>query len=628
VSSELFGPYRLDELIGRGGMGEVYRAYDTVKKRTVALKRLHAHLAANSEFQARFRREAEVAARLTEPHIVPIHDFGEIDGQLFIDMRLVAGVELSALIHGGGPIPPARAVRIIGQLASALAAAHAEGLIHRDVKPSNVLISQIDRGEDYVHLVDFGVARTGNATVLTATGSAIGTVDYMAPEQLLPGDSDYRVDIYALGCVLYETLTAQRPFPRDELAAKMYAHVHTPPPIPTQQRPELPAGLDHVVTRAMAKDPAHRYQHVSELAQAARQALHPPPPSTGVVPKPRGANPAGPGGKLTRILAVTLGLVLLAATAGLVAVHFLPATPEHGRTRSISLSPDPVDVVINPEPRRTVVSNQVAPNGTVWVLDKEMRVVATIPVAPGTDRIALSPDGRKAYVTNNAQGAGPDGGRVSVVDLRAKRVIATIPIDKAAGVIVSADGGRVYVTRNANPGAVAVIDTSSNEVIATVPVGVKADGLAITPDNRQLYVTNQGSNTVSVIDSASAVVTSTITVGANPAGVAISPDGRRVYVANRNGGTVSVIDTATNSIPATVSVGKSPIAVAVSPDGHHAYVTNLGSHTVSVLDTASNTVTNTIPVGGQPFGVAVTPDGHHLYIANRKSNSLAILPIP
>jgi serine/threonine protein kinase len=273
VIGEQFGSYRLDELIGQGGMGEVYRAYDTTRKRTVALKRLSAQQAGDREFQARFQREAEVAARLTEPHIIPIHDYGEIAGQLFIDMRLIVGKDLAALIRDTGPLPPARAVAIVTQVASALAAAHAEGLIHRDVKPSNVLISATDRGEDYVHLVDFGIARFDGATSLTATGSAVGTVDYMAPERLLHGQCDHRVDVYALGCVLYEALTGTKPFPYAGLAAQMYAHVHTRPPSLAQQQPDLPSGLEQVITRAMAKDPEERHRSTTELATAAQQAL-------------------------------------------------------------------------------------------------------------------------------------------------------------------------------------------------------------------------------------------------------------------------------------------------------------------------------------------------------------------
>jgi serine/threonine-protein kinase len=235
VSLEEFGPYRLEELIGRGGMGEVYRAYDTVKQRTVALKRLSPGLAGDPGYQKRFRREAEIAARLSEPHIIPIHDFGEIDGQLFLDMRLVDGVDLAILLGQTGALPAERAVHIVAQVAAGLAAAHDQSLTHRDIKPSNVLVTGgPGRGGDFVYLVDFGIAGGGgSATALTATGAVIGTLDYMAPEQFEGHPVDHRVDIYALGCVLYETLTGHRPFRGEGLAAQVAAHLHTPPPVPS-----------------------------------------------------------------------------------------------------------------------------------------------------------------------------------------------------------------------------------------------------------------------------------------------------------------------------------------------------------------------------------------------------------
>jgi serine/threonine protein kinase/GAF domain-containing protein len=271
---EQFGPYRLEELIGQGGMGEIYRAFDTVKERMVALKRLPLHLATDADFQARFRRESKVAAQLREAHVIPIHDFGEINGQLFLDMRLVEGVDLAALLVQRGALPPARAVNIVWQIACALDAAHAEGLVHRDVKPSNVLISGSQ--EDYVYLVDFGIARTAAGTSLTGTGATIGTLDYMAPERLLDGHGDHRVDVYSLACLLYETLTARKPFTGEGLPALMYAHVTLPPPAPSTQQPGIPAGLDEVVARGMAKDPQLRYPSAGDLAAAARDALDPP----------------------------------------------------------------------------------------------------------------------------------------------------------------------------------------------------------------------------------------------------------------------------------------------------------------------------------------------------------------
>ncbi|MGH3697311.1 MAG: serine/threonine-protein kinase [Pseudonocardiaceae bacterium] len=181
MGEELFGPYRLESLIGRGGMGEVYRAYDTVRRRTVALKRLPLSFADDNRFQSRFRRESEVAARLRDPHVIPIHDFGEIAGQLFIDMRLVDGVDLAAVVKRG-PLDPARAIHIVAQVAAALDAAHAEGLVHRDVKPSNVLIT--GHGPDeFAYLIDFGIAR--NLMGTSTTGMTVGTIAYMAPERFL-----------------------------------------------------------------------------------------------------------------------------------------------------------------------------------------------------------------------------------------------------------------------------------------------------------------------------------------------------------------------------------------------------------------------------------------------------------
>ncbi|WP_232666495.1 serine/threonine-protein kinase [Pseudonocardia sp. TRM90224] len=368
MQGELFGPYRLDELVGRGGMGDVYRAFDTVKKRTVALKRLPVHLAKDHEYQARFRREAELAARLTEPHIIPIHDYGEIAGQLYIDMRLISGTDLADLIRQTGPLPPARAVAIIAQIATALAAAHAARLVHRDVKPSNVLISETDRGEDFVHLVDFGIARSDSATALTATGATIGTADYMAPEQFGAGPLDHRVDVYALGCVLHEALTATKPF-TGGVAAKMYAHLHTPPPAPSQVRPGVPVALDHVVARAMAKNPEHRFATTTELAINAQHSLQtdhpaaapaggtttvrrpppPPPRFAGQAPRTETAVPGPPprfaatppapvppppapapapsgGGRRRAVVAIAITVVVIAAVAGL-ALYLRPTDP-------------------------------------------------------------------------------------------------------------------------------------------------------------------------------------------------------------------------------------------------------------------------------------------------------------
>ena len=201
--------------------------------------------------------------------MVPIHDFGEVDGRLFIDMRLVEGTDLAALLAERHRMEPTRAVHIVSQVAAALDAAHRDGLVHRDVKPSNVLVTE----EDHVYLTDFGIAHSTDATALTGTGTALGTIQYMAPERFLHGRGDRRMDVYSLGCLLHEVLTGRRPFEGDEVPAQMYAHVHMPPPRPSALVPGLPPALDEVVVRAMAKDPAQRFDTAGALAAAARVAV-------------------------------------------------------------------------------------------------------------------------------------------------------------------------------------------------------------------------------------------------------------------------------------------------------------------------------------------------------------------
>jgi serine/threonine-protein kinase len=264
-----FGPYRLLEPVGEGGMGQVFRAYDTVHDREVALKVLAAHVAQEPAFEQRFRREAHLAARMNEPHVVPIHSYGEIDGRLYVDMRLIAGRDLATVLAESGAIVPPRAVAIIEQVADALDAAHAINLVHRDIKPSNVLVGR----RDFVHLIDFGIAQEVNATRLTRTGAAIGTFAYMAPERIETGEAAPSSDIYSLACVLYECLTGQLPFPGNSLQQQIASHLSKPPPRPSAVMRHISPAFDEVVARGMAKSPAERYPTVTAFAEAARTAL-------------------------------------------------------------------------------------------------------------------------------------------------------------------------------------------------------------------------------------------------------------------------------------------------------------------------------------------------------------------
>lgn len=270
----MFGPYELLSLLGAGGMGEVYKAYDTVKDRTVAVKLLRTEFAADDRYQERFRRESRLAARLQEPHIIPVHDWGEINGVLYIDMRLVDGRSLGALVHAEGPLDPSRATPIVAQVAGALDAAHAAGLVHRDIKPDNVLLT----ASDFAYLVDFGIAHFGGETGLTSAGSAIGSFAYMAPERFT-GLAGPAADTYSLACLLYECMTGQTPFPPGDVTQMMAAHVMSPPPRPSVTRPGLNPAFDAVIARGMDKRPELRFRSAGELARAATVAASPGPPA-------------------------------------------------------------------------------------------------------------------------------------------------------------------------------------------------------------------------------------------------------------------------------------------------------------------------------------------------------------
>ncbi|WIM87429.1 protein kinase [Candidatus Mycobacterium wuenschmannii] len=327
-----FGKYTLNRLLGKGGMGEVYEAYDTEKRRNVALKILAEQYAQDEQFRTRFQRESHAAAILQEPHVIPIHDWGEIDGNLYIDMRLVKGQTLSDLL-ASGPLDPTRAVSIVEQVAAALDAAHAERLIHRDVKPQNIIVTP----GDFAYLLDFGIAEAQGDSRLTVAGYQIGTFDYMAPERFGDRPTTPAADVYSLACVLHEALTGRKPYTATSVEQVMGAHLTAPVPKPNTINPAVPIAFDDVIARGMSKDPDDRYGSAGALGRGARRALtapasiaaqpdtvlgpsYPPPfnqqPYSGPMPSPTGptAVPYAPQRSkawvLPTVIAVAAALVL------------------------------------------------------------------------------------------------------------------------------------------------------------------------------------------------------------------------------------------------------------------------------------------------------------------------------
>jgi Protein kinase domain len=303
-----FASCRIDRVAGRGGMGVVYRATQVPLERVVALKVVAPECSSDPRFRRRFEQESRIAAALDHPNVVPVYASGEEDGRLYLVMRWVEGTDLHALIADSGPLAPARAAEVVREVGAALSAAHSAGLVHRDVKPANVLIAGED-GSGHVYLSDFGLTLEPEADPrLTQTGEWIGTADFMAPEQFEAGAVDARTDVYALGCLLYTALTGEAPFRRTTVAATMLAHLRDQPPQPSAAA-GVPPSFDAVLSRALAKQPGDRYASVEALVDAALAAAGDPVPpasagATAVLP-----NGSGPPEPPTRVTGPTARLV-------------------------------------------------------------------------------------------------------------------------------------------------------------------------------------------------------------------------------------------------------------------------------------------------------------------------------
>jgi serine/threonine protein kinase/DNA-binding beta-propeller fold protein YncE len=633
IGSEVAG-YRIEGVVGRGGMSVVYLALDPGLKRKVALKVLSPELAEDQRFRDRFIRESQLAASLEHPNIVPIHEAGDADGVLFIAMRYVRGTDLKSLIARDGPLAPGRTASIVSQVASGLDAAHTEDLIHRDVKPSNVLVSEPDRsGAEHAYLTDFGlIRRVTHATSLTKTGQFMGTLDYVAPEQIRGDAVDGRADVYSLGCLLYECLTGQPPYVSELEVTILYGHLEEPPPSVTAHRPELPEAIDDVVARAMAKKPEDRYQSAGELAAAARLAL-----ATKAV-RERPPSALAPG---RRRLVLPAAIVAVAVVIAVLLVLLVPrhkssltggSPPAPGASASGpgAAGPPPLGSVIQLDPttRKVLTTARDAVQftgggnpriavgeGAVWAYviqflshidERTGRLEDTIYTgAGGPGPLAVAVGARTVWVPiGDYNGAQPN--RLLPVDPATDQPLSPIGLGAGAFATDTAVGaGSVWVTLT--NGGLVEVDPATHRILDTFPVGGHLD--AMTFGFGSVWVIDEVAGQVVRVDPHSGRILATVGVRGNVR--AITAGSGAVWVLDPISGTVAAIDPGTNTLGPAVRVGEHATGVAAGLGA--VWVSDSGG-SVYRVDPVTQSAT-AIPVGGPLTAIAVDPQAGTLWLS-------------
>jgi serine/threonine-protein kinase len=645
-------------------MGEVWRALDTRLEREVAVKLLRPEHSDRADLVERLRRECTAAARLRSPHIARVHNSGTTsDGRFYIDMELVEGVSLSDLLQEHGPLPPERAVGIVEQIADALDTAHAQGIVHRDVKPGNVMVTAAAprggarpgaRGSaDHVVLIDFGICRPvvglDGAPGVTAEDQLVGTPDYAAPERLRTDDATPAVDVYSLACVLHELVTGRPPFhavavaaPDRPALATLLAHRDEPRPAASAVEPAVVPALDDVIARGMAVDPAARYATAGDLARSARSALR-----RSTVPLPRdplAPPPTAAAGALrlrrparTAVAAAVrragLGAVTLGVVAGLGATGWTLATREQpstagvrleGAASAVALAADGLGAWVALDDRDQAVAVDLASG----------RVTTRIAVADAPRDVVLTADGSTAYVANSGDGS------VAVADAAVGAVRRTVAVGGApVGLALSPDESQLHVALSSDA-AVAVIDTRSLELVRELTVGAwwladSVHAVALSPEGTTLaasvragWLAVGAQDRVVLVDLATGTQRS-VDVGDDPGAVAFADGGRRVCVANGSSASVSVVDAETAAVVTTVPLGGRPTSITAAGDRVHVATAGgspLSEGAVSVISLATNAVVATVPAPRDPTDTALTADGAHLLVVTPEE--LRLLPTP
>ena len=595
------GGYRVLALAGRGEMGEVYRA--SGPGGDVALKLIEPWLARDPGFRARFRNEAAVAGGLAHPNVVPVHGVGEDGGRLYLAMGWIDGDDLATRVERDGPLAPAAAARVVADVAAALDAAHARGLVHRDVKPGNVIVGR------RAFLTDFGLAKTG----ATRTGQFISSAGYVAPEQVRGAPAGPATDVYALGCVLLFALTGAPPFPAGNDLETLRAHVEAPPPAATARVPGLPPAIDAVLAHALAKDPEDRYTGARELSAAVDAAF-----AGGAVLAPVRPVPTRPRRRRVALAAAAvLGAAAVAAAVVVAtgadgdrpAVEDAPGVSADAGARDPSPSPAAAGA---PAPRRVATipvgrgaAGLAVHGGRVWVTNPRRGTLTRID--PARDAVA----GRPLRTGAGARGVTVGSGVVWVAN-RAAGTVARVAVRPRTALERTSRPGRAPAAvalgvqlawvANAGDDTVARLDRATGDVIGD-PIGVGRRPSAVHVGASGVWVADSGDDAVSRLDVATATtVGAPIPVGDRPS--AVLEVGGTVWVANAGDGTVARIDARTGR-PAgpPVAVGREPVALV---HGRGAiWVANRGDGTVTRIDAAAGRVTGApVRIGGRPAAVA------------------------
>jgi YVTN family beta-propeller protein len=590
IGAEFLG-YRIGEQIGQGGMGIVYRAYDLRLKRTVALKLVMPELELDERFRERFARETELVMSLEHPNVVPIHDAGDVAGRLYLAMRLVAGTDLRKLLRAQGALEPWRALAICRQVANALDAAHAKGLVHRDVKPSNILLDEAE----HVYLADFGLTgRLEEKGVQEGEGRSLGTPAYLAPEQIEGRRVDGRADVYSLGCVLFECLTGEAPFVRGSRLAVAWAHLEEDPPRARERTPGLPAAVDGVLRGAMAKSPDERYQTCGALIEAAEAAF-------GIRSRRR---------RRRRLVVAALAAAALAAVAAAFLLGGGDASPRVMPESLVKIDLESnkiVDVVpVGRIPREIEL---VGPyvfaasegDGTLTRVDTRTGAVVNSGTFDASDGLAAW--GERVWVASvGRRQVTPVDARLPLVDPTERTFAPHIPLPRGAtATSLTVGGDALWIAASTTRGGVVErwrLDPLRRQ--RTYRLGLLDYGVNVTFGYGAAWIAlGSPADALLRIDARSGRARR-IPVGRFPVGVAAGFGS--IWVVHRDDDEVRRIDPVTGRTRRVIAVGHLPVGIAIAR--RSVLVTSQCDGTVSRIDPATNRVARTIELGYHPHWLA------------------------